>query len=498
MRRSTLLLMSTCLALSMTAPAAWPQDSVAPAAQSPITAPDAPVTEETSAAAPAAPTTQPKTAIPASTEINAPSTSTTLIDSLVTTYENNPTIKAQRKQLASVDEQMPQALSGFLPTATFDYSRGRQRTEYNNGAPESLDTKNSQLTVTEPLFRGFRTWNSVTRAENLIESARADLKDTEQRILLDGVTAYMNVVRDRAVLELSKNNEDVLKQQLQGSNDRFEVGEITRTDVAQSESRLSRATADRIQAEGTLTASVSNYKRIVGVAPGELQPPAAVPELPATLEAAIEEGLKNNPVVISIGKRSEAAEDDTNIQIGTLLPEVNLQGTISEQEGTGLLGDNTFEENAVTVNARIPLYQSGAEYSRVREAKQIESQRRYQFRDQQDRVSDAVTKAWEDVRTSESTIKAQQDAIRAAAIALDGVRQEQLYGARTILDVLDAEQEQFVAKVNLVRAQRDYWVSIHNLLATTGHLTLDDLGVKGKTYDPTEHYDDVKYQFIGF
>lgn len=450
-----------------------------PVAEAPVATPK-PVT----AAAPEAPA--------------APAANDPFVSALLNTYNTNPQIKAQRKVLESVDELVPQAYSGFLPNAQVDYERGKAKTSFNGQQEDTNDTETRQLTVVQPIFRGFQTINSIDRADNLVESARGDLRQLEQQVLLEAVTAYMDVFRDDAVLKLSTNNEEVLERQRGATQERFDVGEVTRTDVSQSEARLSRATTDKIQAEGQLISSRANFARVVGYKPENLVAPTNFPSLPATVDDAIKEALENNPTIQSIKYLSESAGDDTAIQIGQILPEVSFRAALSEQEGVGSLGNSDFDEDSFTVNARIPLYQSGAEYSRVRERKAVASQRKFQLANQQNRVTELTIQAWEDLQTSEATIASQQDAIRAAEVALDGVRQEQLYGSRTILDVLDAEQELFVARVNLVRAEHDRTVAIYNLLATVGRLTVKDLGYAKANYDPNEHYDDVKYQFIGF
>jgi TolC family type I secretion outer membrane protein len=425
------------------------------------------------------------------------------------TYRTNPEIKAQRKVVEQLDEGVNQAFSGWMPTASIDYNKGRQRNRFsqaNNSLISSQtdarwsysDNEVRQLVVEQPLFRGGETVASTSSAENQVEAGRAELVNIEQEILLRAITAYMDVVRDRSVLELSRNNVDVLRKQLQASQDRFDVGEVTRTDVAQSEARLARAQNDEILAKGALTTSIANFERVVGYTPEELSVPETFPEIPATLEEAITIALETNPALTSAEFRSKSAEDDVDVSVARILPDVSLRGTMRREQGAGIIGNADFDNDSLLVNVSVPLYQSGAEYSRIRASKSRLSEQRFQLSNVRDQVRQTVVQSWEDLETSISAIRATTQAIEAAEIALSGVRQEQLYGARTILDVLDAEQELFSAEVSLVRAQRDRIVAIFTLLARMGRLTPDMLVLDTPAYNPEEHYDDVRYQMIGF
>lgn len=417
---------------------------------------------------------------------------------LKSAYDTNPRIKTQRKALENLDEGVSQAISGWRPTVSATYSKGRQRVSSSGADWSSGDTEDRVLNVEQPLFRGGGTVARTESADERVTAGRFALTNMEQQVLLDAVTAYMDVVRNLSVRDLSKNNEEVLKKQLQASRDRFDVGEVTRTDVAQSEARLARAESDAIQAEGNLAASRATFERVIGFKPENPQPPTNLPGLPATLDDAVIAAMKDNPLILESNHAQKAAESDVDVAFSSILPEISLIGRMSRSQGDGTTGDLDFDNDSILVNATIPLYQSGAEYSRVRASKSIASQRKFELANNHDSVRQAVIQAWESWQTSISTIEAQQSAISAAEIALDGVKQEQLYGSRTILDVLDAEQELFVARVNLVRAERDRIVAIYNLLATMGQLTVSHLGIETKIYNPEEHYDDVKYQFVGF
>lgn len=414
-------------------------------------------------------------------------------------YKNNPAIKAARERQKATDEEVSQALSGFRPEISAGYAKGRQRTAFGGGAWSYGDTESKTLRAEQPLFRGGGTLSRYNSAKQRARAGAYQLSATEQQVMLDAITAYMDVVRATSILELSRNNEDVLSKQLKASRERFDVGEVTRTDVAQSEARLSNARTQVIAAEGQLISAIAIFERVVGYKPeGLLEQPGSIPELPATLEEAMTQAKAANPDLLAAVHAAKSSRYDVWTNKSTLLPQVSLVGTMSRQEGAGVLGTSKFDQDALGIEVSIPLYQSGAEYSRVREAKNIERQRSYTMQDTVLVTDQAVTRAWEQLETAIATIQTRNEQIEAAQVALDGVQQEQEYGARTVLDVLDAEQELFVARTNLVQAQRDRVVAAYTLLLTLGRLTPSNLQLAVEQYDPREHYDDVKWQFIGF
>lgn len=430
-------------------------------------------------------------------------TSDALKTSLEASYSINPRIKAERESLKAVNEGVAQAHSGWRPSVTAEYDRGRQRTKFgttrNSGRWNSSDSETQQLSVSQPLFRGGETVARVRSARLLVNAARERLRSVEQEILLNTIVAYIDVVQNESVLELSRNNVKVLGEQLKATKERFDVGEVTLTDVAQSEARYSRAQSEAIQAEGDLESSRAVYRRLVGKEPTGLSMPvvSSIP-LPATLEEAKSVALENNPNLRSITFQRLSAEKDISVRKAALLPNLSLNANARREDGTGVTGTDQFDEDSVTLNLRIPIYQQGLEYSRIREAKNTAQRRNFEELDTKDDINESLTRAWERLQTSRATIAATEDSIRAAEIALEGVKQEQQYGARTTLDVLDAEQELFIAKVNLIRAKRNEVVAIYNLLAVAGQLTADKLALNVAIYDPTEAYENTEYKFIGF
>lgn len=421
-------------------------------------------------------------------------------EAMISAYKTNPRLKAQRKALEEANEQVSQAIAGFRPSVNATYQTGRQITSFD-GSPENYeDVENRTLILNQPIFLGGRNYYAVKAAKDRMKSARADLRAIEQEVLLDAVTAYMDVVQDYSLLKLSLNNVKVLKKQLKASRDRFSVGDVTRTDVAQSEARYARAQSDAIQAGSNFQGSLAQFERVIGFKPANmpLRLPERLPPLPKTLERAIERAIDDNPGIISTKYGVSAAADDVNVAVSRILPQVSLQGSINRQDGAGVLGTNRFDNDRLLLNVDIPIYQNGSEYSQVRAAELQKKRRLYELSDVRQQVREALVIAWENLEAAIATIEAQESQVRSAEIALEGVRQENQYGARTVLDVLDAEQELFIAQVELVRAQRNRYVSFFNLLQVLGELNMTNLNIDVPTYDPTAHYEDVKWQLIGF
>jgi outer membrane protein len=421
-----------------------------------------------------------------------------LKEALETAYDTNPEIKSERENLAATDEGVAQAISEFRPTVTADYSRGRQSISFA-GAPEQYtDKETRQLTVEQPIFDGFGSVSRYGAAKLQVMAGREQLSAVTQDVLLRAITAYMDVLRDSAVLELSKNNVGVLNKQLDASEDRFDVGEVTRTDVAQSKARVSRAISEEAQADGALASSIATFKRLVGVRPDALEEQKLIPELPETLEQAITIAQENNPNLQRANFTQQALNKRVHANKAAVLPSVSLQGYMRREEGAGVSGGNEYDNDVLLMNVRVPLYQSGSEYSRVRESKQNYQRAKYDAMDTGNETVERVTRAWENLQASIASIQANEAAIDAATIALDGVKQEQQYGARTVLDVLDAEQELFSARVNLVRAQRNKLVGAYTLLAEMGQLRVQTLGLDVPIFNPKENYKRVKYMPIGW
>ncbi len=452
----------------------------------------------------------------------------TLEDALVQAYNTNPTLLAQRAALRAVDETVNQAVASWRPTVTASTSYtiaendiettvaearfgdlnndGDQNDAFVNTLTTEDDTLNYGVTVQQNVFRGFRTLNETRQAKANVRASREQLRTTEINVLLDTVTAYMDVLRDEAVIQLSQNNVAVLKRQLEASQDRFRVGEITRTDVAQSEARLSGAQSNLIAAEAQLTVSRSAFERVVGVQPARLTAPPPLPPLPGTEDEARNIALDFNPNLRAAREAEAASLYAIRAARGALLPTLTLQATYQISDATGDItgaggvtspNDNRTDTKQIVANLNIPLYQSGAAYSQLRQAKQLNSEDKLQITEAQRTVIEQIANSWEALRSARATIEASQEQVRANEIAFEGVRQEAQVGSRTTLDVLDAEQELLDSRVNLVTAERNEYVAAFQLLASVGYLTADRLSLAAPIYDPNENYDDVRGAWVG-
>lgn len=430
-----------------------------------------------------------------------PAWSDSLTDALSAAYQTNPVLQGQRAQLRATDEQVPQALSGWRPNlqAQGSYGAVDTRTELNGGiqTKDSLRPLNGSVTLSQNIFAGGRTVNATGQAEASVRAGRATLESVEQTTLLNAVRAYMDVIRDQSVVELNKNNVQVLKRQLEATTDRFRVGELTRTDTAQAEARLSQARSSLTAAEAQLAASRSFYQRVVGQMPGTLDKPESIAGLPESEEEARRIAEENNPTLRAARHGEEASRKAISVAKGALLPTFDVQAQYRYgRDPSSTIRD--VEESSILGVLTIPLYQSGAEYSRVREAKERNNESRMQVMAVLREVDEAVRNAWEVLRASQSSIVSTTEQVRASEIALEGVKQESEVGARTTLDVLNAEQEYLNARVALVSAERDLAVAEYGLLAGMGLLTARQLELPVEYYDPQDNYGEVRNKFIGF
>jgi TolC family type I secretion outer membrane protein len=419
-----------------------------------------------------------------------PAGAETLEEALAATYSNNPTLQAARAELRATDELVPQALSGWRPTAAIDGEIGQEWEDSSLTGSETRTPRAAELSVTQPLYRGGRTVAGTSAAENTVLAQRERLLAIEQDVLLQGVTAYMDVVREEAVLRLNINNEQVLMRQLEAARDRFEVGEITRTDVAQAESRLAGATAQRIAAEGLLAAARAIYREVIGDAPGTLTQPGPADELPASEEETVS-GSTSVPNVRAAEYAERAARDGVDVVFGELLPSVALTGALST--GEDVSRRNVSDDSAsIIAQVTIPLYQAGQVTSRVREAKQRVSQRRQDIETQRRAAAQAATTSWQALETARAQIESFEAQVRAGEIALEGVQQEAAVGSRTVLDILDAEQELLNARVSLVQARRDHVVASYRVISAVGRLTALELALPVEAYDMERYYQEYR------
>jgi outer membrane protein len=434
----------------------------------------------------------------------------TLEWALVQAYQNNPSLNAQRAALRATDEAVPQALSGYRPklsvTANSGYNFENSTAQFplTTGGPintiqysEQFISRGVGATGTYTVFNGFQTANRTRQAESQVEGARETLRVTEQQVLLDAATAYMNLLRDQAILELNRRNVEVLTEQLKQTRDRFNVGEVTRTDVAQAESRLAAGRSALLGAQSNFVTSQANYRRVIGVDPGRLAPGTPVDRLsPGTLPRAVAQGQVQSPSVLAAAYGVDIAALAVKISEGALYPNLTLTATASQ--GTQPQFETLRETQASIVGVlSVPLYQGGAEYSAIRQSKETLGQQRLNLDINRDQVRATVVQSWGQLDAAKAQIEATTAQVNAAEIALNGVREEARVGQRTTLDVLNAQQELVNARVALVTAQHDRVVASYTLLAAVGGLSMPHLGLNVAIYDPMVHYQQVRDAWVG-
>lgn len=425
----------------------------------------------------------------------------TLESALSRAYIASPLINGERAGVRAADERVPQALSGYRPRISASADIGRSWAEredrFGNTVQSALTPRGIGLTISQTIYNGGRTAAGVRQAESQVFAARQNLEASVQDILFQAAQAYMNVLRDTAIINLQRNNLDVLAEQLRQTQDRFDVGEVTRTDVAQSEARVAAARSQVSLAEANLRSSIAVYRRIVGVDPRQLAP-GNVPErlIPGSVDAAVAIALADNPNITAARHALDAAQAAVRRVEGELLPTLGVQGSVSHRYDNAQSGDRS---TAASVVARldVPLYQGGEVSSRVREAKEIAQQRRFDVEFVRDQVRASVIAAWGQFEASTAQIQAAQAQVSAAETALTGVREEARVGQRTTLDVLNAQQELLNARVNLITAQRDRVVAGYAVLQAMGRLTPVTLSLNTRIYDPSVHFEQVDGLWYG-
>ncbi len=438
----------------------------------------------------------------------------TIESALIKAYQNNPSLNSQRAAVRAVDENVPQALSGYRPRVTITASGGEQSlssTTVTNparlpGVPPNYFTQSGYnapfstgATITQTLFNGFQTANRTRQAEAQVLAARANLRLTEQSVLLSAATAYMNLLRDTAILDLQRRNVEVLQEQLRQTRDRFNVGEVTRTDVAQSESSLAAGRSQVLTAQANYTASVATYRQVIGTEPSHLTAGMPVDRFsPHALPAAISVGTATHPSVTTAQYNVDVAVRQVKVAEGALYPTLSVQGNFTKNyEPVGSL--NTIENYSASLlgTLSVPIYQGGAEYSLIRQAKETLGQKRIDLDTARDQVRQNVVQSWGQLDAAKANISATQAQVQSSEIALNGVREEARVGQRTTLDVLNAQQTLVNARVSLVTAQRDRVVASYTLLAAVGRLSPQVLVLHVPVYHPQVHYRQVRDSWAG-
>ena len=430
-------------------------------------------------------------AIVAMAAIAGPASAQSLEEAMILAYTNNPTLLAARAELRSVDEQIAQALGGYRPTISGSADYGLERSETSISPWDTQSPGSFGINLNQPLYSGGGTEASVSQADNVIEAQRANLEATEQQILLDTVTTYMGVVLSRRLLDLAINNEERLLRQFQATEDRFRVGEVTRTDVSQAKASLANAQASRVSAEGDVVRARAAFEEVIGVPPTTLSEPGPLIGLPEEIEVAAETAQAKNPTILAALASEAAAQDSVDVRFADLLPTISLVASYTQNYDPSI---NITRQNIAQVLATvtIPIYQAGQAESLVRAAKETAAQRRIEVDEARRAVQSNLVSAWQELITSQAQIAAFEEEVTANEIALEGTQREADVGERTVLDVLDAEQSLFQSQINLAVAQRDTVVASYALKSTLGELTAPDLALPIDYYNPELHYTEVR------
>jgi len=436
----------------------------------------------------------------------APASAQTLNDALSQAYANNPTLQAERANLRATDEFVPTALAGWRPTVTLSGSAGYtdgNTTAANSvtGIGTSTTSANRQVAevqaeITENVYNGGKTKAQTAQAKDRVRSERANLVNVEQQVFTNAVSAYVTVIQDEQLLALAINNAQVLKEQLKATQDRFSVGEITRTDVAQSESSLAQAEAEVQTAQGNLQTSRATYEQVIGSPPGKLTPPQPLALPVHSKQEAGTQAAGNNPAVIQAQFEQSAASDSVDIAWSALMPTLQLQGIGYNQINQA---QADFKTNGAEVLATlsVPLYQGGAEYAAIRQAVQQREQARQQVDVQRRTAIQTAESNWETLVATRATITSTRAEIAANEIALDGTEREAIVGSRTTLDVLNAQQLLLQSQVTLVQNLANLVTASYNVAAAIGRFTARDIGLHVPLYDDNAYYRAVKDSWIG-
>jgi outer membrane protein len=430
----------------------------------------------------------------------------TLEGALIQAYQNNPSLNAQRAALRATDEEVGIALSGYRPKITATVTQGSTGQEQGarsattgdrSGKYSALRPESYGVTATQTLYNGGQTGNKTRQADSKVSAAREALRVSEQTVLRDAANAYMNLLQTTAILDLQRRNVEVLQEQLRQTRDRFNVGEVTKTDVAQAESRVAAGRSQMLAAESNYVTSRATYRQVIGVEAGKLTPGSPVDRLsPRTLPAAVSQGRVENPNVTAAALGVDVQLLQTKINEGALYPTVTVSGGVTKSMDVSAVVPSQLSYN-VLGTVSVPLYQGGGEYALIRQSKETLGQRRMDLDTQRDIAQQLVVQSWGQLEAAKAQIVATQAQVTAAETALNGVREEARVGQRTTLDVLNAQQELVNARVALVTAQRDRVVASYALLFATGRLSIAAMALRSPQYDPMVHYQQVRDSWTG-
>ena len=431
---------------------------------------------------------------------SGPASAESMAAAMASAYTNNPDMNSARAQLRAIDEGVPQAKSGYRPriTASGDFGYSTTRNFLSPTWSTATNPRGVSLSVEQPLFLGFRTQNSVKMAETSVKAAREQLKLVEASTLLDAVTAFMGVIKAQVVVNLTAQNIQFLREQVRAAQDRLNVGEGTRTDVAQTEARLSSGMSDYAAAVASLNQAIATYVQVIGHKPQSLGAVDGIQKLiPRTLDEALQIAMRSHPSIVSGLYNIDVASWNVRIAEGSLLPSISLQGSVSHRDATSPVPGSWSDTASITAGLSMPLYQGGEVASKVRELKETLGQRRIELDSTRAQVRQQLISAWGSLDAAVAQVKAAADQVSAEQLVLSGVIEERRVGQRTTLDVLNAQQDLLNAQVAQVTAQYNRVVAAYTLVAAIGRLDAQTLGLAVAVYDPTAHYDDVKDKWLG-
>ncbi len=441
--------------------------------------------------------------------VSTPLLADTMEAALVRAYQNNPQLNAQRASARVTDENVPQALSGYRPKVSLSGSAGIQYSDTGSitrTAPGVITRsplrgedppRSVGATLSQTLYNGEITANKTRAAESQVSGAREALRVMEQTVLLAAATIYMDELRDAAIVEVQRSNVRVLEQTLQQTKDRFNVGEVTRTDVAQSEAQLAAGITQKLTADANLVTTRANFRRIIGNEPESLAAASPVDRyLPASLVRAIDLGLTENPNVTSAMYGIDVSFLNVKVAEGALFPTLTAQVSVQQAYETSLTLYRSFSA-AATANLTVPIYQGGGEYSLIRQSKETLAQQRLNLEMVRDQTRATVAQAWGQLEAAKAQVASAQAQVTASETALNGVREEARVGQRTTLDVLNAQQTLVNARVSLVTAQHDRVVASYSVLSAVGRLAPQVLKLNTTIYDPMVHYQQVRDSWAG-
>jgi outer membrane protein len=435
--------------------------------------------------------------------LGGPAAAESLSDALVKAYQSNPQLNAERARQRGTDENVPQALAGYRPQIVASLSAGLQAVRDllpdNTVQGTTLKPWTIGVTVTQVLFNGFKTANSVRVAEFQVQSGREALRNVGQGVLLDAVTAYMNVIANDALLQAQQTNVAVLREILGTTHRRLDAGDVTPTDLAQAEARLNRGLADLNAADVALAISKATYRQVIGDAPSHLLAASPVDRLsPGGLAAATEVAGKEHPAVVAAGFDVDVAQTTIKVAESSLLPTVTAQAGVSRsKESDTTLGTFGTDQASIVGQIDVPIYDGGTAASQTRQAKELASQSRLVLEQVRNQTRTAVASAWVTNEGTKVALTAAESEVRAADVALQGVRREAQGGQRTTIDVLNSQQDLTNARSRLIQAQHDRVIASYTLLSAVGRLDVHALNLNTPDYLPEIHYHQVRDAWHG-